>query len=949
MRCLLRRPLGLLCVLLLAQPNSLPAAAASPQQSSVVQPTPLPPTATPPESFSTYVPYFQTNQGFSTTLFVRNAHRRTPAMVTLVLLADGGRQVPLPSFELAPNDLQAIPLETLLAKAGTWANSGAIRLKFTGAGPSAVTGHAMVKNIDRSLIFAFPFRARYASGESNTLNAPWWLLDEEDKGILALANTSADPIIVRPSVAVNGSRHSLAEIWIGPRQAEEFDLRRLMRAGGIRDTQVGSITLSYEGESNALHPALFFMNKKLGYSKTSGFSPAAVATPAPAEETRHAELYGPSVLINAPYPSMGFPKGLRLVPYAILSNMTDAPLPVVMEATYELPGQAPHTVALPVGELAPWESRWLDFSLYAAAGLIPPNVRQINLRLSYPGPAGKVLAQVFSMDESRDFVFSAELTLASPRNDIAYWDIAGNEHSMVLIQNVTDAEVEVRVTLEYNNGQGQYKLPVFSVPARGTRGVNIREVLASAQPDEDGNMIPAGVTFGAARIARADGRTIASLAVLGAMYDPVVGMCGEFVLPCIGVNRFSMFDDPTFGIAGSNGSVTAMAEWDDGTVSEETWQSSFGSSAPSIVAAHNGGGLNFLQPGDAWIDGSAFLPVRRTIECSLILLTAIVLARSGGSEPTVTFGPLTAVGVNHTASVQVTISPPAPVTLTLAPTTGTGSAVFTATNSNSLAISSSQSVTIRGAAVSSTANNMRLSNNRTPTTFRDFTVIQLTLNLRTSGSVSMDNAGQNTYATTLGTTNLGTFFSTGAGNQLNRTGVELVGVVTPSNFASPITIRREVIEFSRYNNMTLIGGSGPFEDTTIDPTLRDDDPQSGGSNGKVYDLDAPGIGNVPANPEGTILRTRINFRQWAVVGFGTASEVRVSGDLFWFSRISVVKVSFGDLLRNDVTGDNIAGLGTTALTWDLQSPAPDPPPPDPGPGPGPIIQANSAKQPSKSN
>ncbi len=84
MRPLLRRPLALLCVLLLVQTTSLPAAAGSPQQPSV-EPAPQPPTASAPESFDTYVPFFKTNHGFSTTLFVRNAHLRTPATVTPVL------------------------------------------------------------------------------------------------------------------------------------------------------------------------------------------------------------------------------------------------------------------------------------------------------------------------------------------------------------------------------------------------------------------------------------------------------------------------------------------------------------------------------------------------------------------------------------------------------------------------------------------------------------------------------------------------------------------------------------------------------------------------------------------------------------------------------------------------------------------------------------------------
>ncbi len=854
--------------------------------------------------------------------------------------------MPLPSFVLAPNDLQALSLETLLANAGTWADSGAIRLAFTGAGPNAVGGHAMVKDAARSLIFAFPFRAGYASGESKTLNAPWWLLDEEDKGILALANTSANAMIVRPSVAVNGSRHSLAEVWLGPRQAQQFDLRRLLRAGGIRGAQIGSLTLHYEGDANALHPALFFMDEKRGYSKTSVFSPAPVATPEPADETHPAELYGPSVLINAPDPSMGFPKNLTFVPYGILCNMTDAPLSVLIEATYELPGQAPQTVALPVGELGPIETRWLDFSLYVAAGLIPPNVGQINLRLSYPGPASKLLARVFSMDTSRDFVFSTELTHVSPRNDVAYWDVAGNEHSMVLIQNVTDAPVEVRVTLEYNSGQGKYKLPVFSVPARATRAVNLRQVLANAQPDEDGSMIPAGVTFGAARIARADGHNIASLAILGTMYDPVAGMCGEIDLPCLGVIRFFMLEDPTFGTVGSSGAVSAMAEWSDGSESEETWQSSFSSSAPAIVAAHNGGGLDFLQSGNAFIDGSAFLPEtsRDTFECIIIGFFAVVLATSGGSDPTVTFGPLTAVGVNHTASVQVTITPSASVRLTLAPTTGTGSAVFTTNNCNcpSMVISSSQLITIKGMTVSSTANNMRLSNNRTTSNFRDFTVLSVTLTFRNgqTDTVSSDNAANARYLARIGTLLLGTRFSTGSLlPNFWGTGIELRAFIAPSNYAGLVVLRRRIDAECRYNNMTLLGGACASRD---DPSgLRDDDPQSGGSQGKVYDLDFPRIQTVSGAPLGVIGRFRINFRQWAEV-----DGIKVSADFEWFSRVSIIKTSSGDQLATDVPGDNISRVGTTPLTWNLQPPQPpDPPPPDPdpGPGPGPIIQASSSK------
>jgi hypothetical protein len=88
--------------------------------------------------------------------------------------------------------------------------------------------------------------------------------------------------------------------------------------------------------------------------------------------------------------------------------------------------------------------------------------------------------------------------------------------------------------------------------------------------------------------------------------------------------------------------------------------------------------------------------------------------------------------------------------------------------------------------------------------------------------------------------------------------------------------------------------------------------------GKVYDLDAPGIGNGASNPVGTILRVRTNFHQWATIVINNA-DVRVSPDYQWFSRLSVIKQQDGtDNLQQDVSGDNTAGQGTTKLTWNLQ-------------------------------
>jgi hypothetical protein len=156
----------------------------------------------------------------------------------------------------------------------------------------------------------------------------------------------------------------------------------------------------------------------------------------------------------------------------------------------------------------------------------------------------------------------------------------------------------------------------------------------SGAPDEEGNYIPAGVTFGSARAEHADGRRKANLAIVGAMYDPVAGMCGEFYLPCLGVLFPQILADPTEGFVGQSSGVDFWAHWSDGTVSHENWQASFSSSDPSVIAIYGGGGVDFLQVGDASLEGSASLP-QDTLDpyfCPLFLFLIFV---GGGSNPSV--------------------------------------------------------------------------------------------------------------------------------------------------------------------------------------------------------------------------------------------------------------------------------------------------------------------------
>ena len=278
----------------------------------------------------------------------------------------------------------------------------------------------------------------------------------------------------------------------------------------------------------------------------------------------------------------------------------------------------------------------------------------------------------------------------------------------------------------------------------------------------------------------------------------------------------------------------------------------------------------------------------------------------------VLIGSLIGIGKGQSVPVEVTLTPSptrTPVTLTLSTTSGAGSAQFASNNSTTLNITQSTTVEIKGITESSTFDNIRLeariSGQSADTEL--FSVVLVTPSLRNTGTVSMDNIGRNRYIEILRTDTLGTFTVGG----LWFTGVEIIGTVKPSNYQGLITIKRERIEFTFYQNMTLADSGGAMDDTTSDSNLRDDDPLSGGSMGKVYDLDAPAI----VNPFGPILRRRVNFRQWAVI---PGTEHRLSADLPWFARVSIRNTSSGYVLHTDIPGDNVAGTGATPLTWNLQ-------------------------------
>jgi hypothetical protein len=303
-------------------------------------------------------------------------------------------------------------------------------------------------------------------------------------------------------------------------------------------------------------------------------------------------------------------------------------------------------------------------------------------------------------------------------------------------------------------------------------------------------------------------------------------------------------------------------------------------------------------------------------------------------RPSVSIDSFIAVGKDQTAIVKVTVgaNPNGEnITLTLSANSGSGTAYFTSTNSNTRTINSTTNVEIKGISESSTKDNMRLTaslNGRSYGNGEAFTVISVELSARFTGQISSDNSARQVYQEHLGTLNLGgPFLSSGTASTQWRIGIEMKATVLPTNFSNNLKLTRELVTIQNHTRVNTAGtfttdtfcnGVGPPSAPCPDPSqnnFRDDTPSV------IYDLDAPGSYFGSAAEIGRIWRSRRNFTQWLTVSQkngGSTEDVRVSGNLNWFLRLSIHKTTSGTIeINSDVSGDNTIDLGTTPLGADL--------------------------------
>jgi hypothetical protein len=195
-------------------------------------------------------------------------------------------------------------------------------------------------------------------------------------------------------------------------------------------------------------------------------------------------------------------------------------------------------------------------------------------------------------------------------------------------------------------------------------------------------------------------------------------------------------------------------------------------------------------------------------------------------------------------------------------------------------------------------------------------VVSVAMSLQSSNTISSDNAARDSYDAEVGTYSLGVQLSTVAGFKACFAGLQATGAATPSTYTGTIQLKRTLISCGVYHSSNVADSCTPTpRDDTSDPLHEDQDPQSGGSGGKVYDWDSPGVKNETST--NSVYRFRANYSEYAVVVVNgdTVSAAPVN----YYVRLSCKFDGSGNpSLDTTVSGDNQVGMGTTPTTWNLQ-------------------------------
>ncbi len=554
-----------------------------------------------PAGWALWSPYWTTEDGFTSTLLMKNNRGQETLRLTVALYFMDGSEYELAPIELGPRQTTALNLNRIVESLPphlVTSREGGAEVRFGARNNAGIMGSIAVSNPEQGIAWNFRLYPVNPTLSVAPVRGVFWLRDEATDGFVAAQNASEEFITITPRFDINGTKHHLPPSQLTPGQTLKLELRNSLRTLGLEDATAGGLEFVYDGPPDAVKAHGVTFDRK-GFSAEFDFLRYAAW-----EEEQTVDLKTPRFAIGVADPTLGLPGRQMFEPTLVLHNFNRHELAVNLAFGYR-EGSGARETRVPVS-LAAGETRLLSV-LDVLGDSIPPEAHWASLEISYTDRHTGLGAALVSVTQEGEHSIRSVLNwVHGSASEGWYWQADGDHNTLIGILNTDTEEARVAVSLDYyvDGERRSYELPERVVPARASELINVGEILAANVADRDGDQIPPQVTVGGYRVDKVGRRINRTLITETLVFNRRTKNYLTFYNTCCAFEDVSLSPGALTGIPGGGGQLNVEAfDFCSGNrriVNESAFFSSNNTSVATVGS--NTGAVSMISPGSTAVD-----------------------------------------------------------------------------------------------------------------------------------------------------------------------------------------------------------------------------------------------------------------------------------------------------------------------------------------------------------